>query len=358
MTVKVSRPSIDIRGTLDELNKPSGIAGNAMLAAETPQEQFNLIGAGRRNLIINGGFDVWQRGVTGSQANQAAYISADRWLTYIDTNSTVYLSKVSFALGQTDVEGNPESYAKFDWLGTGSTALKVIEQRVENVILVSGAPITLSFYARTEQADDVEIRFTQDNGVGGSAQVGITGGTVDCTTSWKKFTKTITLPSLAGKTVNAGSYLKVGFWSQGTLNSHLELANVQLELGSVATDFEHRSYGEELALCQRYYQQVGGYAHNSYAIGQFYTSYVGRCMLHFEEMRIAPTISSNAPENFGAWNAAATTLELTALSFIDTTVRNTMCQVSRTSGGFVAGNVAVLKDDGINTSRIYLDAEL
>ena len=215
--------------------------------------------AGRKNLIINGGFDVWQRGVTGSQANQAAYISADRWLTYIDISSTVYLSKVAFALGQTDVEGNPESYAKFDWLGTGSTALKVIEQRVENVIPVSGAPITLSFYARTEQADDVEIRFIQDNGVGGSAQVSITGGTVDCTTSWKKFTKTITLPSLAGKTVNAGSYLKVGFWSQGTLNSHLELANVQLELGSVATDFEHRSYGEELALCQRYYEKSFNY---------------------------------------------------------------------------------------------------
>jgi len=254
MTVNISKPSINIREKLAELDKPSGIAGEAVLRADSVQEIRNSIGAGRKNLIINGGMNVWQRGTTASQAGQTAYISADRWLTYIDTSSTVWLSKVDFTKGQTEVEGNPESYAKFDWLGTGSTALKVLEQRVENVIPVSGVPITLSFYARTEQADDVEIKFIQDHGVSGSAQVYTTGGTIDCTTSWKKFTKTITLTSLAGKTVNAGSYLKVGLWSQGTLNSYIEIAQVQLELGSAATDFEHRSYGEELALCQRYYQ--------------------------------------------------------------------------------------------------------
>ena len=54
MTVKITKPEIDIREKLTELNKPSGIAGEAMLRAETPQEQFNLIGAGRKNLIING----------------------------------------------------------------------------------------------------------------------------------------------------------------------------------------------------------------------------------------------------------------------------------------------------------------
>ena len=60
MTVKLTKPEINVREKLAELDKPSGIAGEAMLRAETPQEQFNLIGAGRRNLLINGGFDVWQ----------------------------------------------------------------------------------------------------------------------------------------------------------------------------------------------------------------------------------------------------------------------------------------------------------
>jgi len=305
--------------------------------------------AGRKNLIINGGFDVWQRGVTGSQANQAAYISADRWLTYIDISSTVYLSKVAFALGQTDVEGNPESYAKFDWLGTGSTALKVIEQRVENVIPVSGAPITLSFYARTEQADDVEIRFIQDNGVGGSAQVSITGGTVDCTTSWKKFTKTITLPSLAGKTVNAGSYLKVGFWSQGTLNSHLELANVQLELGSVATDFEHRSYGEELALCQRYYQRVTGKftSQGTRWVGEYFGSYYMPVT-----MRSAPAFLGSRPAMLKAFGAGAS-LDSTAVVAGEAGISSIELQMT---GGSV-GTSAFLRF-GASTDWFSLDAEL
>jgi len=43
--------------------------------------------------------------------------------------------------------------------------------------------------------------------------------------------------------------------TSGTGSNAIEIAQVQLELGSVATEFEHRSYGEELALCQRYYQK-------------------------------------------------------------------------------------------------------
>ena len=56
MTVKITKPEINVREKIRELDKPSGVAGQAILAAETPQEQFNLIGAGRRNLIINGDF--------------------------------------------------------------------------------------------------------------------------------------------------------------------------------------------------------------------------------------------------------------------------------------------------------------
>ena len=61
MAVKFTKPEINVREKLAELDKPSGIAGEAMLRAETPQEQFNLIGAGRRNFTINGDMKVWQR---------------------------------------------------------------------------------------------------------------------------------------------------------------------------------------------------------------------------------------------------------------------------------------------------------
>ena len=69
MVVKVSKPEINVREKISELDKPSGIAGQAMLAAETPREQFNLIGAGRRNLIINGAMRIAQRGTGAFTAN-------------------------------------------------------------------------------------------------------------------------------------------------------------------------------------------------------------------------------------------------------------------------------------------------
>ena len=52
MTVKITKPEINVREKLNELKKPTGVAGEAMLRAETPQEQFNLIGAGRIDDVI------------------------------------------------------------------------------------------------------------------------------------------------------------------------------------------------------------------------------------------------------------------------------------------------------------------
>ena len=80
MAVKFTKPEINVREKLAELDKPSGIAGEAMLRAETPQEQFNLIGAGRRNIIINGDAQISQRGDYSSATtvvNQTFYV--DRW---------------------------------------------------------------------------------------------------------------------------------------------------------------------------------------------------------------------------------------------------------------------------------------
>jgi hypothetical protein len=94
----------------------------------------------------------------------------------------------------------------------------------------------------------------QDFGSGGSGGVSAALSTASITTSWARYTHTFTLPSISGKTVGAGSYLQINLVRANVNNVTIDLANCQLEFGSTATDFEHRSYGEELALCQRYYQ--------------------------------------------------------------------------------------------------------
>ena len=62
MTVRITKPEFNLREKLSELDKPYGLKGNELLRSETSQEARGLIGAGRKNLIINGAMQVAQRG--------------------------------------------------------------------------------------------------------------------------------------------------------------------------------------------------------------------------------------------------------------------------------------------------------
>jgi len=240
MTVKITRPSIDIRGTLDELNKPSGIAGNAMLAAETPQEQFNLIGAGRRNLIINGGFDVWQRG-TSFTPTGADYM-ADRWFMGGGDYACTATKQAS-----TLPDGSEVNTMRISYTASGTNYIDLY-QGIENFKALSGKTVTLSCWIKTNISSLSYRQYsTQQFG-----SVAVADG------QWHKLVSTVQLGAITGVNRGANSPF-FGPTSGGTIvtksGDYFEITQFQLELGSVATPFEHRSYGEELALCQRYYCQ-------------------------------------------------------------------------------------------------------
>ena len=222
---------------------------------------------GRRNLIINGDFQINQRG-NGSGVGDAGYIGVDRWRGYISTSSTITFTQTAFSAGQSDVDKNLRHYLRFDWLGTGSATTKILNQRIEGAEKGNGQNVTLSFWGRTEQADDCTLRLIQNFGSGGSSQTNTDSGTIDLTTSWQYFTHTFALPSTSGKTVGTNHFLELQFiFGPATLNSYFDITGVQLEYGDTATDFEHRSESEELALCQRYYQKMGPFNTNDYPFG-------------------------------------------------------------------------------------------
>jgi len=98
----------------------------------------------------------------------------------------------------------------------------------------------------------------------------------------------------------------------------LQILGVQLEVGSTATDFEQRSYGEELALCQRYYQKLGG--QGTMAVGAYTTSTRLDCVVAFPvEMRTTPSLTLASGTNywyayrvsaidyFNSWSGGGTT---------------------------------------------------
>ena len=195
--------------------------------------------AGRKNFIINGGFDVWQRGTTGAQANGG--FVADRWKGNNYTTGTFTFSQRTDATGQTF-----RTYGRLAQSSAGSNnSTQGIMQWIEGLHLV-GKTVTVSFKVRGNAA----LSGCKVRGI-------IAQQTFNLTTDWVKH-------SFTGTGIQDGSNTRLMFdWGLENTTWHVDIAEVQVEVGSVATDFEHRSYGEELALCQRYYEVLSTTSDNN-----------------------------------------------------------------------------------------------
>jgi hypothetical protein len=329
MTVRIAKQPVNIREKLSELERPIGLNGSALMRTETPQEAFSLIGAGRRNLIINGGFDVWQRGTTGSVVGGPAYVSADRWKIYVNTSTTITLSRQTFTSGQTEVPGNPTYYGRFSWLGTGSAQFFGIEELVEGVHHGAGDYLTISFYARTGNGENMSLGVNRNFGSGGSTGDTVGNYTLELETYWKKFVITIPVPSLSGKTIGSGNYMSITWYRSGTVSTYLDLSNVQVEYGKTATPFEHRSYGEELALCQRYFWKT--FDGTTYTSGFLVNALTGNATripmpMTQVQMRATPSIT--------VFSSAGTSGQLTEFSSVTTRNVSGIFPESTIGGGY------------------------
>ena len=224
-----------------------------------------------RNKIINGNFDIWQRGTFLSSGTSARFLADRFWNNSIGSTYTV--SQQQFTNGQTDVPNNPNYFHRTvvsSVAGTGNFC--VLRQSIESVKTLAGQTATLSFYAKADSNKIVSVEFIQYFGTGGSPssnvrEIGVQK--LNLTTSWQKFTVTANIPSIAGKTIGTDNndYLAVAFWfdagsdfdsltdSLGQQSGTFDIAQVQLEEGPTATPFEHRPIGTELSLCERYYEK-------------------------------------------------------------------------------------------------------
>jgi hypothetical protein len=224
--------------------------------------------AGFRNHIINGNFDIWQRG-TSFTGNE---YGADRWI-HGRVGTTHTATRQAFTLGQTAVPNEPTYFCRTvvsSVAGAGNYALLL--QKLEDVRTFAGQQVTISFWAKADATKNIAVNTVQVFGTGGSpsANVGISGTKVSIGTTFQKVTVTATLPSISGKTLGTdnNSFLQLLIWfdagstwngdtdSLGQQSGTFDIAQVQIEPGPVATPFEQRPIGTELALCQRYFYRV------------------------------------------------------------------------------------------------------
>jgi hypothetical protein len=228
---------------------------------------INAFSTGYRNKLINGDFVIWQRNVTQTSNG---YGSDDRWRN-AHTGSTKTHSLQAFALGQTEIPGNPIWFSRTvvsSVAGAGNIVYK--SQAIENVIMLQGKTVTLTFYARADATRNIAVDFVQSFGSGGSAVVDSIGARlIPLTTLWKKFTYTVQIPSIAGKTLGNGDHFTaVRFWFDagssfaaqsaglGQQSGTFDIARVSLVEGDATLEddpFTPRHSQQELALCQRYF---------------------------------------------------------------------------------------------------------
>jgi hypothetical protein len=210
------------------------------------------------NKFINGNFGVWQRGTSFSVNSTSAY-TADRWYCTSGSTTTTF-SQVAFTPGAAPVSGYESAYY-LNCAATSATASTTyVEQRIEDVRTLAGQTATISFWAKASTATTLTLRLDQSFGSGGSGGVANTVGTVSVTTAWVRYSATIAVPSVSGKTIGAGSYLDFFLYYSNAASLNVSFWGFQIEAGSTATIFQTATgtIQGELALCQRYLPAITG----------------------------------------------------------------------------------------------------
>ena len=219
-------------------------------------------GAAGRNKIINGGFDIWQRGTSFTYAALSDAYQSDRWKVWLNGTTNFTVSRQTFTPGTAPAAGyESEFYHRLVVTSQSGGTIAAVYQKIEDVRTFAGQTVTVSFWAKHDAARTIGARLLQNFGSGGSADVVTTVITSQATTTgWVRYSATVTVPSISGKTIGTGSSLWLLIDAPGNVAQTLDIWGVQLEAGSVATPFS-RAGGTlqgELAACQRYLPKFGG----------------------------------------------------------------------------------------------------
>lgn len=293
-----------------------------------PASQEQYVGA--RNLIINGAFSIFQRGASFTSQTGVAY-HADRFETQaynVGTgvykveqsteapNGFYHSLKYSCTTADTSQDANNQFYIQQQIEAQNIYHLKFYEASPDSV--------TISFYVRSNTTGSYGMSLKLSDNNSSDSNVGTriypTTFSISSADTWQRITKTITLDSSTSEVRTTGNnfgmalviWLAAGSnrqgatadaWANngnatttvdaddflGSTSNNFHLTGVQLEVGE-ATPFEHRSFGDELRRCQRFFFKFPNANYNIHAAP--YTSSIS--IAHYEfpvTMRVLPTMS-------------------------------------------------------------------
>ena len=213
--------------------------------------------AAGKNAIINGDFGIWQRGTTFTNVTSAFY-TADRF-SVTSANSTIDVTRSTFTPGTAPVAGYEGQF--FATVGIEATDTDArFNQNMEDVRTFAGQTVTVSFWAKSNVTTDALrfVRLQQVFGSGGSSVVNTDSSPITLTSSWARYTATIAVPSITGKTIGTNSYLALQLCFKASTAQTFDVWGVQVEAASTASNFQTATGTNqgELAACQRYYNRI------------------------------------------------------------------------------------------------------
>ena len=346
-----------------------------------------------RNIIINGDYTIAQRGTSFTSQTGVAY-HLDRWEMYgFNMGDGVYRvdqstdapagfsnsNKVSCTTADASQDANNQMFFQQMIEGLNSSHI--------NYFVSSPDTVTLSFWVKSNRTGSYSLALKlSDNGSAQdntSTRIYNSTYSVSVANTWENKTITIVLDTNSDtKVVTNGFAMAVQFWLGGGTNRDGSAANswiangnaatasdnldilgstsndwyitgVQLEVGTVATPFEHRSYGQELALCQRYYQL----SENAHAIGlSSSTIFIAQPLA--VQMRASPTIGQTGVFNCQNGSNINTSQSSTGLGSSYSTTREIYLHGVPNFSGLTAKEPYICPVPQNNSNRLTADAEL
>ena len=339
---------------------------------------------GRRNIILNPKMAIAQRGTSSTGLGASSiYATVDRF--------NHAFASTAGRLTSEQVADGPSGFANCLKLSctTADTSITadeaaLIEQKLEGQDLQQlkkgtsdAEKVTVSFYVKGNASATYTVELEDnDNSRFASQEFSVT-------TSWTRVTKTFVADTTGTLNDDNAVSLSLKFWLHGgstytggthtsntwhtTTNARLSdnqtsffdstsrtffITGLQMEIGSQATPFEHRSFGEELALCQRYYQQIVGVSDLTIlGSGRANGTTIAQVPIPLAvSLRASPTVNSLAFAVFGTSGTGATaTATPTVKKF---TPEGAVLHMGFTASGLVNGQTATVATNSASTFKM------
>lgn len=361
-----------------------------MKAGKISDPQGLVYALGRKNVLINGSLDVWQRGISFAAIADGSYF-ADMWYHIKGTTAAAMTITRDTNVPTVAQAGFKFSYSiKCDVTtadaSVASNDVVSLQTKVEglNARHLVDKICTLSFWVSSPKTGAHSVSIVSY----GSDRVYPFTYTVNSANTWEKKTKTFTLDVAGGGTWawDTNHAFKIRFplmagsdYANGTdstwgttglygvtsgqanvmdsTDNNFYLAGLQLELGSTATEFDYRSYSVEHSLCQRYLLKFGGQAaYEPLGVGFCATTAQARVWIEFPvEMRAAPAFYTT---DSSKWQVRCTSdVQCSSVSLAIATTRGADI-VAAVASGLTAGGGAFVRANNDTAAYILLYADL